>query len=229
MVFIGLPDIPAAIGLPLPDTGPWYLTDPLQWLYPVQTVIYLFILFTWRKYYHFAPHQDLLYAAAVGAVGIAIWLAPGYLYRTVPLQDGWWRHFGFASRCFGFDPTAVWDAGTFQYRLVVVFRFLRLVVVVPLVEEIFWRGFLMRYLADLDGDYWQVPFGTHHRRCLVIVTGMFVLIHSPVDYAAALIYGLLAYHVAVKTKSLSACVVMHAVANLLLGIYVMATQQWGYW
>ena len=35
--------------------------------------------------------------------------------------------------------------------------------------------------------------------------------------------------VAIRTKSLFACVICHAVANLLLGIYVTLTQQWGYW
>jgi hypothetical protein len=33
----------------------------------------------------------------------------------------------------------------------------------------------------------------------------------------------------VRTKSLGACVWMHAVANLLLGFYVMKTRQWGFW
>jgi hypothetical protein len=37
------------------------------------------------------------------------------------------------------------------------------------------------------------------------------------------------YFVAVRTKSLAACVVMHAVANLLLGVYVVSTKQWGFW
>ena len=87
----------------------------------------------------------------------------------------------------------------------------------------------MRLLADPDGDFWKVPFGTHHRRGLIGVTFMFVLAHNSVDYAAALVFGLLMYGVCVRTKSLSACVLMHAVANLVLGLYVMATGQWGYW
>jgi membrane protease YdiL (CAAX protease family) len=37
------------------------------------------------------------------------------------------------------------------------------------------------------------------------------------------------YFVAVRTKSLGACVFMHAVGNLALGLYVMKTQQWGFW
>ena len=46
---------------------------------------------------------------------------------------------------------------------------------------------------------------------------------------AALIFGLMMYGLAVRTKSLSACVLMHATANLILGLYVVSTQSWGYW
>ena len=53
--------------------------------------------------------------------------------------------------------------------------------------------------------------------------------HSPSDYLGALVYGTLTYTLAVLTKSLTACILMHAVANLVLGIYVMITGQIGYW
>ena len=53
--------------------------------------------------------------------------------------------------------------------------------------------------------------------------------HAPVDWTGALGFGTLMYVLAVRSKSLGACVVMHAVANLLLGLYVMWTRQWGFW
>jgi membrane protease YdiL (CAAX protease family) len=53
--------------------------------------------------------------------------------------------------------------------------------------------------------------------------------HASIDYAAAIVFGSLMYWLAVRTKSLAACVLAHAVANLILGVYVMVTQQWGYW
>ena len=39
----------------------------------------------------------------------------------------------------------------------VTFRFLRLVVVVPVMEEIFWRAFLLRFV--IDENFEQVQFG----------------------------------------------------------------------
>ncbi len=211
------------------DAQPWYVHEPRLWLYPLQTIVCLLVLAWFWKFYEFQPHSGWLRATAAGTLGIAVWIAPGFLFQSLNLAEGWWQYLGFAPRTDGFDPSFVKQHSDRWYGAVVLFRFIRMVVVVPLVEEIFWRGFLMRFVADLDGDYWQVPFGTFHKRSLIVVTAMFVLVHSPVDYVGATFYGLLAYAIAVKTKSLSACVLMHAVANLLLGLYVISTAQWGYW
>ena len=104
-----------------------------------------------------------------------------------------------------------------------------MVLVVSIIEEVFWRGFLMRYILDRDGNYWNQPFGKFSLRSYIIVTLLFMFIHAPSDYVGAFIYGSITYYVAVKTKSLFACIVMHAAANLLLGCYVLKTGNFGYW
>ena len=48
-------------------------------------------------------------------------------------------------------------------------------------------------------------------------------------WPAALVTGFLYNVVAVRTRSLPACVAAHAVTNALLGGYVMYTHQWGFW
>jgi CAAX prenyl protease-like protein len=100
---------------------------------------------------------------------------------------------------------------------------------VAFVEEVFWRGFLMRFLLKPDGKYWKIPFGKFSWFSFAVVTTAFVFIHQPVDYAGAVVYGTLTYIVAVKTKSLAACIVMHAVANLLMGIYALQYAKYGLW
>lgn len=155
--------------------------------------------------------------------------APGFLFVQFKMALGPLSYLGFSPRTDGFNPVLITQNQAFWYWFIVVLRFLRLVIVVPLVEEIFWRGFLMRFLCDIDGDYWKVPFGKFHWLSLVVVTAMFVMAHAPVDYVAAAVFGILMYGVAVKTKSLTACIVMHATANFILGLYVLSTQQWGYW
>jgi uncharacterized protein len=58
---------------------------------------------------------------------------------------------------------------------------------------------------------------------------MFGLAHWGADFIPAILTGVIYNYVAVKTKSLTACVVAHAVTNLGLGIYIMQTKQWGFW
>jgi CAAX prenyl protease-like protein len=113
-------------------------------------------------------------------------------------------------------------------------RFIRLVIVVPLLEEIFWRGFLLRDLVQ--PRFTEVPVGTFRWRSFFIVVAAFGVAHwgketwppGP-DFVPALITGAMYNLIAYRTKSLTSCVVAHAVTNLLLGIYIMRTGQWGFW
>ena len=116
---------------------------------------------------------------------------------------------------------------TAAYWSTVLLRFARLVVVVPLVEEIFWRGFLLRYFINEKFD--TVPIGTFSWLSFAVVTSGFAFIHNRADWPAAVITGALYNLVAYRTRSLASCVLAHAVTNLLLGLWIMNTHQWGFW
>lgn len=213
-----------------PD-APWWRRAPEQWIYPLQALASFAVLVAYRSYYEFRWSLGSLIAGALfGAVGIGLWLLPTTLYDHLGLSadpGGWMGFLGVAARKEGFDPgifgsPAAWWAA-------VVLRFFRAVVVVALVEEIFWRGFLMRFVLDWEGDWWKQSFGRPAWRSYFIVTGLFVAAHGALDRPAALIYGSLTYLLCVKTKSLGACVAMHATANLLMGLYIMAYGKYGLW
>ena len=101
-------------------------------------------------------------------------------------------------------------------------------VVVALVEELFWRGYLMRLMVNLDHP-WKIPFGTHSWKAYWVTTLCFMAVHQPVDYCGAVIYGSLAYLLAVWQKNLCAVIVMHAVANALLGWAALEWGKYGLW
>ncbi|MCB1279095.1 CAAX prenyl protease-related protein [Prosthecobacter sp.] len=211
---------------------PWHVRAPEHWVYPLQTVLCAMVLILFRKHYTFKPWRGLGLAFALGIVGILVWIAPSLL-RDSLIQNGhapasWWDWLGLAERNEGFDPTIAKDS-SWLFGAVVVMRFARMVLVVPFVEELFWRGFLMRFLLTEDGRFERVAFGTHRRKVFWIVTVAVMLIHNTEDYVGAFVWGSLVYFLAVRSKSLGACVFMHAVGNLALGLYVMNTQQWGFW
>ncbi len=210
----------------------WTKHSPEHFIYPIQCLVCGFLLLFWRKHYTFRPWRGFGLATLAAVVGIAVWILPTYLFDLWQWDDEttpkWLEWLGFQEReDSGFDPSFIEDP--LWWNLTVAARIFRMVVIVALVEEIFWRGFLMRFLVDMDGDFWKVKFGTYTHLAFWGTVVMFIFIHSPSDWAAAAVYGSLTGWVAIKTKSLGACVWMHAVANLLLGIYILMTKNWGLW
>ncbi len=213
-----------------PD-APWWRQDPAQFIYPIQSLVCAGVLWHFRRYYTFRwSLKWALVGVGFGTVGIGFWLLPNALYEVWGLTgktEGILKWIGVAERKDGFDP------GIFHHSIAywasLSARFFRAVIVVALIEEIFWRGFLMRFVCDWEGDYWKLPFGQASWISYGIVTGLFIIAHSPMDYAAALVYGSLAYLLCVWSKSLGACVIMHATANFLLGIYIIKTGNFGLW
>lgn len=211
--------------------APWWRRWPEQWGYPLQTIFCLVYLIKHWRYYEFDWNARWAgIGLLVGAAGIAIWLLPTTLYDHWQLtgeSEGWKKWLGIQERKDGFNPAVFEHPLAYGFSLVA--RFLRAAVVVALIEEIFWRGFLMRFLADRDGDYWKLPFGHHTWLGFAGSTLAFMLAHSPTDYAAALIYGAMAYGLSVWSKNLGACVIMHATANFLMGCYIMSYGKYGLW
>jgi hypothetical protein len=198
--------------LKTPGASLWR-SAPELWLYPLQTLLCAGLLIYFWRDYDFHSLGRPLFAVLIALLVFALWIAPQ-------------QFLGFPPRLFGFNPEAL-AARPVLYWATIILRFLRLVVVVPLLEEIFWRGFLLRYL--IAEDFTKVAFGTFSWLSFAAVTLAFCLAHSRPDWPAALITGALYNVVAYRTRSLSSCVLAHALTNLALGLWIMATKQWGFW
>ena len=193
--------------------GAFWLASPEFWIYPAQTILCGgLLLWFWREYELRAAGQ-VAFAFLAGIGVFCLWISPQAIL-------------GFAPRLDGFNPE-VFSGQSAAYWTTLIFRFVRLVVVVPLVEEIFWRGFVLRYF--INEKFHAVPIGAFSWLSFAIVTVGFGFAHSRADWIAALIAGALYNCVAYRTKSLASCVLAHAVTNLLLGLWIMATRQWGFW
>lgn len=191
-----------------------WLTHCEYWIYPIQTIVcgWLVIRF-WADYEMARPKRAFL-GIAIGIVVFLLWISPQ-------------AFFGFGPRTNGFNPMSIFGNQSSLYWPTVIMRFVRLVVVVPLVEEIFWRGFLLRYF--IREDFEQVSFGSFSWLSFLAVTLAFGFSHSAPDWPAAILTGAIYNGVAYSTKSLSTCLVTHAATNLLLGLWIMQSGQWGFW
>jgi CAAX prenyl protease-like protein len=191
----------------------WIVGAPRYWVFPLQTVVCAAVLARYWRDYEWGRLRNPVFTLAVAALTFFIWVAP---------QE--WFH--QPRRIEGFDPWFFGNNGAVTI-ISVATRFIRLVVVVPLLEEIFWRGFLLRYL--IHPDFVRVPFGAFRWSSFGAVSLLFAIAHWGPDFIPALITGALFNLVAHRTRSLVCCVLTHAVTNLLLGIYILKTGQWGFW
>jgi uncharacterized protein len=167
---------------------------------------------TWSDFRPLSRAAHLALAIACGVLVWALWVALDGHYPTLKMLG----------ERTGFDPTALKPPARLLF---VAVRLLGLVVVVPVIEELFWRSFLMRWF--IDPDFGGVPVGRVTPASAALVSVFFALVHP--EWLPALLTGFLWAGLLWKTGSLSACAVSHATANLALGFYVLATGDWKYW
>ena len=97
---------------------------------------------------------------------------------------------------------------------------------VPFMEEFFWRDFLWRRIAS-PNDFRLAGVGEWDRNAFWLVPVFFATVHT--QMLTAFVWGLMIGCLLLRTKSLGACIVMHGVTNFLLGAYVLATGDWYFW
>lgn len=179
---------------------------------------------------------------AVGVVGVVFWIAlchlriepkligpiDRFLGGLIPGADqqspsiGLMSILGTGERS-AFNPLAQLASEPFWAYAFLAVRFAGLALVVPVIEEFFLRGFLMRYV--MHQNWWEVPFGSVNRTAVIVGTAIPMLMH-PGELLAALVWFSMVTWLMVRTRNIWDCVIAHAVTNLLLGIYVVATDNW---
>ncbi|MFL6583038.1 MAG: CAAX prenyl protease-related protein [Chthoniobacterales bacterium] len=193
--------------------GAFWLSSAEYWIYPLQTVVCAALVARYWRDYAFGPLRSHALVWTVAIAVFLVWISPQAFLGLSP------RRIGFNPEPLQAQPAIYWAS--------LMLRLLRLIVIVPLIEEIFWRGFLLRYL--IDDRFWRVPLGAFSWLSFGVVTVAFALSHATADWPAALICGAAYNFIAYRTKSLTSCVVAHALTNALLGIWIMHTRQWGFW
>jgi CAAX prenyl protease-like protein len=185
-------------------------------LYAVKVVVVAALAWacreTWRDLRPLPGLAGLALATVLGLVVAALWVG----------LDGHYPELPFLGKRTSFDPGMLSPAAKWAFITV---RMIGLVVLVPLIEELFWRSFLMRWV--IDADFERVPIGRVTPLAAIVTSVCFGLAHP--EWLPGLLTGLIWAWLLHATKSVSACVVSHAVANLALGLYVIATGDWKYW
>ena len=145
-------------------------------------------------------------AIVLGLIVAAAWVGLDGLYPPIP----------FLGKRAGYDPAVLAPASRAAYLSA---RFFGLVLVVPLIEELFWRSFLVRWL--INPDFLAEPIGRVTAMAAALTSIGFALEHP--EWLPALLTGAAWAGLLWWSKSITACVISHAAANLALGLYVVKT------
>ncbi|MCI0460997.1 MAG: CAAX prenyl protease-related protein [Gemmataceae bacterium] len=197
--------------------------EPLRpyypWIYSLKIGIVAGAWWWLRTSYPGPSGARLALGALVGIVGVVLWIGLSRLNLESALPG--WLQLG---KRVGYNPFETIASPVGQGAFIVI-RLIGLALVVPLVEEVFWRGFLLRYL--IRENFATVPIGTYTPGSFAVVTLLFAAAHP--ELLAALVWGAAINGLLYHTKNLWACVVAHAVTNLLLGLYVLTLGAWELW
>ena len=163
--------------------------------------------------------EHLVGSVALGVGVCALWVAPDLL---VP---GWRSHWLFQNSITGTITNSISPADLAD-PLVVTLRIVRAALLVPILEELFWRGWLPRWIVNPN---WQsVPLGRYTTMAFVASAVLFAMEHGPY-WEVGLLCGLIYNWWFWKTKSLGDIVLVHAVTNAALSAFVFATGKYEYW
>ena len=199
----------------LPSGEPGKPAEALPWLYAVQAAVALGALLLLRAQYRELARTRLaigpmLLSLVGGSAVFALWISP--------LPD--WTHLGAPVASF----VPVDSSGALRCDLIAV-RTLGAALVVPVMEELFWRSFLMRWIDKRN--FLALAPRSASLTAVLASSAVFALAHDLwlCAFCAGLVYALI-YR---RTENIWYPVLAHATTNLMLAIWVVSQSAWRYW
>ena len=199
--------------LPLPD-----LADQILRV-TVMTAVLCFVLLGPNRLVVDFRVRHLVATLAIGVAVFVVLISPDVLIKG-------YRHFWlFDNAVVGKAATSL-TAPAITSWPVLILRMIRAVIIVPIVEELFWRAWMMRWL--INNDFQKVPLGRYAPQAFWIVALLFASEHGSY-WDVGLLAGIIYNWWMVRTKSLGDLILAHALTNFILGVYVIAYGKWEYW
>ena len=201
-----------AVLTPLGIPQPW---NALLWVVVLVAALLIFS----RSVIELVPKHFLL-STAIGVGVFMLWIAPDALW------PGYRSHWLFSNSVVGMPDSGL-DASAQQDALTLWLRAARAVLLVPILEELFWRGWLPRTVDSFD-DFRLRPPGSYTTLSFWATAVLFASEHGSywdVGLLCGVIYNLWMS----KTRSIADLIWTHAVTNACLSAYVVFAGRWEYW
>jgi hypothetical protein len=125
----------------------------------------------------------------------------------------------------GWDPETTFGAGSALALGFMAMRVAGMTLVVPMLEEVFYRSLLYRFLQSADPlsvslrQFAWMPF--------LATAAVFGFAHH--EYVAGILCGLAYQGLVLRKGRLGDAITAHAITNLLLGLWVVWKGAWHFW
>jgi CAAX prenyl protease-like protein len=156
----------------------------------------------------------------IGIVVFVIWVAPDYLFPA-------WHHFILFDNGLMGHPAGNTPRASKSDPVFLLFRIAISVIAVPILEELFWRGWMIRWVIN-PHHFESLPLGAYTPAAFWSVALLFASEHGSF-WDVGLIAGVIYNWWIIRTRSLWDCILAHAVTNGILAAYVIGAGQWQYW
>jgi hypothetical protein len=187
--------------------------DSRFWLYLLKTLVGGWLLWLVWPVVEELRWEFSWRAVVVGALVFGIWVGLDPYYPKLQARgEGW-------------DPLTRFGESSAAAWFFVVVRFVGSVIVVPPLEEVFYRSFLYRYVVS--SNFLSLPLSGFRMIPFLVVAVIFGLAHH--EWLAGFLCGCCYQGLVCWRGRLGEAVAAHAVTNLLLGVWVVARADWHFW
>jgi len=187
--------------------------------YPLRVVLVSAVLLACSRKLVRLDASRWLSSVAVGVLVFLIWIGPDLIW------PGYRTHWLLQNPLTGAAVSSLSKDAT-QNVWYLAWRMAGSVLLVPVVEELFWRAWLMRYV--ISRRFESVPLGAYEARASWVCALLFASEHGAywdVGLAAGIIYNWWM----IRTRNLADCILAHAVTNACLSGWVLYAGKWEYW
>jgi CAAX prenyl protease-like protein len=192
------------------------------WIYLAKTIVGLWMLGLVRPVVEEMRWKVSWEAVAVGVAAFILWVG----------LDDWLIRIGFNSsypklKLSGppWNPNDPFGTGSALAWSFILVRVIGSALIVPPLEEVFFRSFLYRYI--MKADFLSVPLGTFAWLPFVATSILFGFEHR--EWLAGILCGFAYQGLVFQKKRLGDAITAHAITNFLLGVWVVWRGAWEFW
>ena len=206
-----------------------FLDGSEYWIYAAKTLLVGGMLWALRGYLTEMKWAFSWEALAVGIGIAALWIGVDGLVPS--LNELWERG---TSLLTGetpepskpeppWNPLEFFTGNSALAWCFIALRVLGRSLIVPPLEEVFYRSFFYRSIAGAKFN--EVPIGMWHPTAFVVTSVVFGLAH-PGQWLPAIICGAAYQLLVIRKRRLGDAMLAHATTNLIISVYAITTGQW---